>query len=324
LLCSACEDARALAPTQLRDVPMILGLRVEVVAEGPNSEDLFPIPVDRVRSEPLPGDTMMPRALVVDETGILDPADFDPQWMLCSRAGSCRPDDAMPHCRDGLPGSSPCLLDRGASPQLVVPELDPNRDVLEQAALELFFIGSRPGRATTDECIAKLQQDPLPSLDGCLLAEADMWIGPLGTLVLVSDRADPSIIPPSIERPFTEQANFNPEIPPSIVLKAPGINAPEYVATATGATTIPADKILVVTGTTDRRDSQQIVYPPQFSGEFAYEELHDSLWANGSAMLASEFVFTPPSGDFFLVIVVDDDRGGIGWAKYDFVVDAAE
>jgi hypothetical protein len=39
---------------QLSDDREIIGLRLEVVAEGPNSNGLLPIPADRVRSEGLP------------------------------------------------------------------------------------------------------------------------------------------------------------------------------------------------------------------------------------------------------------------------------
>jgi hypothetical protein len=69
-----CSEYSPSPADQLSDDREIIGLPLEVVAEGPNSNGLLPIPADRVRSEGLPRDTLLAEALVASADGRIDVA----------------------------------------------------------------------------------------------------------------------------------------------------------------------------------------------------------------------------------------------------------
>jgi hypothetical protein len=314
---AACEAQRLPFNTELRDAPMVLGLRLEVVEAGPNSDDLFPVPADRVRAEPLPGDVVVPRAWIADVTGELDPEVFDPQWMLCYRGSDCLPAETSTSCEDAFPDDVACLLGRGASPRAVVPALDPDRDWRQQAGLRLAFVGAEPGVTTTDACMAKLRRRPLPVLTGCLRAEASISIGPLGRLAELAGAID---LPEADDLP-SEQPNYNPEL--GAFPLAAADNDDEFLVVRPGVMNeIPSERLYSLRRAADDRDAQLVIYPTSAAenGPFGYyERLETLFWVDRPGTYAG-LLFTPADGEFSLYGVIEDDRGGRGWARYDFVV----
>jgi hypothetical protein len=187
-LATACGEYYE--PRWRLDEPQVLAVRIDVVQTGPHSEGLIPIPVDRIRVDPLPGDTVHIQPFIADATGLRDPADFDLHWLLCSSTtGPClsllRQPGSGASCDEGPPADSICRLGEGPSLRWTVPPLDPRVPFADQAVYRVVTVGTT-GTRDPETCIEELGRDRYSDLDECLLAYAPMWLGPAAPLAVAA------------------------------------------------------------------------------------------------------------------------------------------
>lgn len=217
MLVSGCAPA-PLPPWVITE-PTILGLRLVVVEEGPNSVNLIPIPADRVRTQPLPGDTVELDLLIADADGIRDPNDFDPVWIRCPLTGArCfswlrDPGNGL-ECTDDEQEVA-CVMGRGPVTRTVIPPLvDPNLWDAAMGTRRFAVVVGVPGERSSDDCVEELGNDPYTDLNGCLLAIHEFTLGPEQRLQQIRIASvDSAGLPPDFEfTPFLEQPGFNREI----------------------------------------------------------------------------------------------------------------
>ncbi len=225
-LAAACTPSSA--PVWVLSQPRELGLRLDLRAPGPYSDDLDPND-PASPSEFLPGDTVEVTPLVAGPDGPIAPGDLQALWFLCDDAASCllrgdRLEDA-PACDDEpLAGPQrPCLLGGQPTASWIVGEppppmmIAPGDDVADAAidvATSWPFVGmiaSPPDGPGAEACRQAL--DRRTSLEDCLLAERSI---PLGPLSAVADVLGPlgydvdfsESLGPLLQRP----RNHNPEV----------------------------------------------------------------------------------------------------------------
>lgn len=202
----------------LTDEPRVLAFRVEVVEPGPHSNDLLPIPADRVRDEGLPGDVVEVSTWIVSAEHEYDTAEVDPIWFLCPQSGGCvstfsQPGSAEP-CQGEVPEKTACRLGEGPTVQFEVPPLQSEVSLLEQARPLLAMVGHVDDDLSTEDCVGIVGDPRGLAWDGCIVGYHRMPMGPLTRLyelaidegVEVPDPSAPALFPSS------PVPHFNPEV----------------------------------------------------------------------------------------------------------------
>ena len=216
MLVAGCTPA-PLPPWVLTE-PSILGLRIVVAEEGPNSVNLIPVPADRMRTQPLPGDTIELDLLIADETGVRDPNELDPVWLRCPLTGAqCfsrlrEPGHGLPCVDDDQEVT--CVMGRGPVGRAVIPPyVATNPFDMSPGVRRIAAVVGVPGERSSDDCIEELGNEPYTDLSGCLLAIDEFLLGPSGRLREIELQGQLGPNAPDVEfTPFIEQPGFNREI----------------------------------------------------------------------------------------------------------------
>lgn len=176
-------------PHWLITTPTEIAVEVEVVQQGPLGTRIVPGP--RTYRDVLPFDTVSLRPIIVDQDGPLDVDELEGQWLLCPGFGNClgtRQVTDRPRC-DGerfLP-EEPCRFSEEPITALTLggslEELDPSSASVFSLLIgpTVAFIASAPDGPGLEVCIDRLEQRT--RLDGCLLVERVLGVGPVADLV---------------------------------------------------------------------------------------------------------------------------------------------
>ena len=266
---SGCGDFPE-APWVLRDEPRLLGFRMEVVEPGPNSaEGLLPIPADRVRSQPLPGDVVDLSAFMASSGGEIPTAAIDPVWMLCP-VGPClsvlNEPGARDACGDGVPERVPCFLPAGETSRFVAPSFDPSLAFEEQVGFRVALVGHTSDDATTPDCLDRMGDRSKPRWDGCVAGYFAVTYGPTTRVLKIALDAGIEVTGEEVEPEdldFPVAPLFNPESVP--LLLAPGVAdspfdiAYRVLATSDAVTVLEPGAAFRVLDAIDLRDAQDLV-----------------------------------------------------------------
>lgn len=247
LLCSACTDPLRFSYV-LTDEPVVVGMSVAVIEDGPYASDLAPLPADRPRAEVLPLDTVELDALVVDVDGprALD----DAAWVLCgdgclaSLAAQGERYGALEPCaEDSAARSYACLAGRGERPRVVMPAIVPDRDEPSiapkgtYAFLRAAVIVGSPGGPSTDECLEQLLGSRT-ELWGCAVGVRELPYGPIWALRELGEEllaAESSLFrQPGLPQELLQSLEY-PPLPEIVTQVLPPNAAPRIEAMRIGA-----------------------------------------------------------------------------------------
>lgn len=178
-------------PRLLTDEPVVIGISLSVVEDGPHASDVASLPADRPRAEVLPLDTVELDALVADADGPRDLADA--AWVLCGGLGSgCLASLELQGERYGVlepctetsaATAFACEAGRGVRPRTVLPAFDadepgfpptPGAEAFQRAAV----VTGSPGGPTTEACLQQLLIGPRSDLRGCAIGVTALVYGP--------------------------------------------------------------------------------------------------------------------------------------------------
>lgn len=198
--------------------PRELAMQLEVAAQGPYGAPIDP--AGPTGSEFLPGDTVRATPFIVDANGPIDPAEIDAIWALCEDPGGCRTGSSeavLPPC-DGerLVPPAPCELGSGGVIELRLgapPDVG-TADVLDvptQLPI-LSMVASAPDGPGARACIERLAARS--SLEGCMLMERTISLGPLSEIVALLEALGYEIdLSDSLQPLLARPRNHNPGVP---------------------------------------------------------------------------------------------------------------
>lgn len=309
------------------DEARVLAVRIDVVAEGPWSEGLLPIPADRVRHEPLPMDTVSVEAIIADATGIIDVDTIAPRWYRCDPTlGPCfsllRDETQGQPCTDVLPAESNCFVGNGARVEFTVPQLTQELPFEEQLAHRFAMVAGRPGVRTTEDCVAELARPSYEALDECILVYAPMLIGPVGGLSLAADQL--GIDPPGAfdRTAMTLDGSYQPNFHPALVrvLLEDSVSGETYSVPEGGRVQLPAFAQIRIIDVGDPRDQQTRTFVDYadddvfvgFGTESFMRRYFVTAPGNVLRTLRDPYtmIYTDEPGDEFELYVVLSDRRG--------------
>lgn len=321
----------------LTEEPRVLAFRVEVVEPGPLSYDFLPIPADRVRSQPLPGDTIDVSAWVVAGAHEVPTSEVEPAWFLCPRSERCVStlgfSRAAESCEGFVPEDVACRLPDGERPRFVVPPLDPQTPLEDQTFFQIAMVGHVDEQMTTADCIELVSDPSAEDWSGCLVAYRAISLGPV--LRLITFAIDAGIeVPLRLIRTLDEPVSppFNPEVIPLTVFPYYGdfqFDFSRSITVAPGETaTLEPGVVYLSFGYADPKDVQPLVrFDP---GELSTVDSRPrrSLFSSTPGVL--EFSMTPgwqiwtpeEPGSFEVRLVLGDAAGGAAWTTYNFEVAA--
>jgi hypothetical protein len=333
LVAAACTPE--IDPAWLVTSPRELALEVEVVAQGPYGERIVPGP--RTPRDALPLDTVSLRPAVVDVDGPLDPDRLEGAWFSCSGLGNCLVREEVanrPACTgDEIQPEKPCRFADGGTasltlasiPTVLPPELTSVFDLISGPTVA--FVGSPAGGPGVDVCLARL--DARERLDGCLMMERALGIGPLGELVELLDALgiDPGIDGDAVTL-LAAPRNHNPAVEQLRVT----YGGESRVVPAGDTITVPADEAIVLTVETSDADLD------------AYEVLLGEATALVSDDLSAQWSFdrevdleeAPPgelwvrwragsvTGTVRAYAVLRDSRSGEAWGWLDLEIEGVD
>lgn len=326
LVGSACGDLPE--PFWELEEPRVIGLRTEVVETGRFSAGLLPIPADRARSDALPGDVVVFDVLIASEEGILDPAELELQWFLCSADQRClsllrEPGQGLP-C-EVMPVESICRAGQGARPRIEIPALDPSHSFAEQLALRVAMVAGLPGGLPTASCLELLTDEPYERLSGCLFAYGTLTLGPpiglrrAAEVTGLTVNFDDSELPPEIEA-LAAVPNFNPEVERMVLTPVEG--GPEVLAFPGQVNRIPAGRSYSISELDDRRDRQRyaVITGDDVQSFGLRTELFQLLtvttkpgWLDYMGMTTGSVGETTD-----VIAIITDSRTSQGWAIFEF------
>ncbi|MEM6296923.1 MAG: hypothetical protein AAGA54_37005 [Myxococcota bacterium] len=322
----------------LGDEPRVLAFRVEVVEPGPASEGLLPIPADRIRSQPLPGDTVEVSAWVADAVDEYATEDLDPAWFICPRDASCiesmqRP-EAFESCEGPVPSRVACRIARGARPRFEIPPLDPALLLEEQAALRLAMVGHTDPDLDTERCIERISDPSGPDWTGCIVGYRIILLGPVARLVThaVDEGFEPeSFVPPDPAVPVIP--TYNPEVTTLVLApyygRSPADTSRAVRVEPGGTATLEPGAVYVTESFFDPKDQQDFVifaadgipgFGPFSPSRMVYTASPDIL---EFSIRGGWRIWTPTEpATFSMLSVLFDPAGGIAWTTYHFEVAA--
>lgn len=330
LVTAACTPS--IEPAWLVSKPRELALEVEVIAQGPYGERIVPGP--RTPRDALPLDVVSMRPVVVDPDGRIEPDELEGIWLLCEGVGNClvrEPVAGRPECTGGeLQPTEPCRIGGGGSavwtmgdlPSELPDELPTVFDLISGPTVA--FVGSAPDGPGLERCVSRL--DARERLEGCLLMERVVGLGPLGELVerLAAAGIDPGI-PEGAETLLARGRNHNPAVT-EIQVSFAG----ESMQVAVGSTVrVPRDAAIVLTlePAEEDLDRFEILLNDEpveltddlfgqwwFDREIDYEEAAvGGLWVRWRA--------GPVTGTVRAYVVLRDNRNGEGWGWLDLEIE---
>lgn len=327
LLAAACTPP--IEPAWLVTGPRELALDVEVIAQGPFGARIPAGP--RTTRDALPRDTLRLRPAVVDADGPLDPAALEAAWFLCAGLGPCLlrgPVAERPACTgEAIQPPEPCRFADGGEARLTIGELprqpiSPTLTVFDLVTgPTVALVASTPDGPGVDACLARF--DARARLDGCLLMERTLGIGPLGELahLLRLLGGDPGI-GVGAETLLARPRNRNPAVE-RFRVEVEGEEA--VVVDAGGVVAVPRDAAIVVALETSEEDLDDYEAMHGPATVRVTEGLDAQWWLDREVDLEE-----PPYGQLWVrlragavtgtvraYVALRDDRGGEGWGFVD-------
>jgi hypothetical protein len=311
-------------PWVLGEDPLVLALRTEV--DGDDLFELF-LPADRVRAEPLPGDTITVTPLVADHEGVVDNESLAPHWLLCPREDVCistldEPGAGKP-CSGWPEERVACSLGSAPVLELEIPPLDPELTLAEHGVLQLAFVAGDPAITTTDACLTALKSSRTASLRGCLLAYSVVTLGPLTALAqLAVQNGIPIGVDIEEDIPLetaTIQPNYNPEVEQLVLFGA----GREFTVLPDSVTKLPRNEVFGWETVGDPGDIQTYADVSDNGITRLTESLDSALYFTEPDLretFRQQFTTVPGIDAFTLFVVVSDRRGGQGFARFDFEI----
>ena len=319
----------------LQETPRPLGFRAEVVEPGEASVDLLPIPADRVRSDPLPGDVVEISAFVASADGELDVGAMDPAWFLCPRGGCVSTlgfEGGGEPCEGERPEDAACLLTRGERAHFVMPPFDPELPLDRQLYIRVAFVGHAEDGPSTDTCIERLGSVNRPRWDGCVVGYHAFAYGPLARVVELADQQGIEL-PDDVDEPEVSALvvpHFNPEITALRLSPTYRGFVPDesrtIVAQPGGVTRIERGYPYSFEVPYDPRDAQTGVLLIDGQLDLMVGEPLASVWTDtpgvyeGSSFVPADQLVWPQGDRFSLFVVIDDSFGGRAWSTFTFEV----
>ncbi len=312
------------------DDPELLALRIEVVEEGELSEMLAPVPADRKRVEGLPGDTITFRPWMLSKAEVVPEAQIDAAYFACA-ANDCL--EAFAHldversCGMRIDVAEPCAIGRGPGARYEIPVESETDPTLLHFVQQVLVVAGEPGARTTDDCIAELADPPFEDLQGCLLLQRGIPIGPQWVIAAVLGANGPSFpdVPPEV---LLEPPNFNPELARFVLTD--GASPEPIEAPAGGRVTVRAGRRVTLGVATDPRDSQQYAVAASdgtvlhnhegLVGDWYANEVvstSDELWQGVQFITWSK----PEPGEVRFDALLQDGTGGLAWGSITFDVE---
>lgn len=325
-LVAACTPP--IDPPWLVTGPRELAMEIEVVAQGPHGARIQPGP--RSFRDALPLDTLSLRPIVVDADGPVDASTLDGRWVSCSGIGACLlrgPVSDLPACTgDEIQPREPCRFGDGGEGTLTIADVPAELPDDLPTVLGLVngptvaFIASVPDGPGLASCMARF--DAREPLDGCLMMERVLGIGPLGDLVRVLEELGiDSGIEGEAETLLVRPRNRNPRVEQLRV----DVGDQTMLVPSGSVVTVPRDEwvTLTVETTEDDLDGYETMVGEQTAmlTDLLYTqwwldrdvELEEALpgqqWARVRAGAAQ--------GPVRAYVVLRDDRGGEGWGWLD-------
>lgn len=319
----------------LTDEPRVLAMRIEVVEPGPASSGLVPIPADRVRSQPLPGDTVEVSAWVVVGEEERPTEAIDPAWFLCPRTGGCvrafeRLSDA-PACSSVEPGEDVCRLPDGERTRFEVPALDPELPLEEQAAVRLAMVGHADDTISTDDCLVTIADPAASDWGACVVAVRGFSLGP--AIRLVTHAIDEGLEP--LDGALVSDLDpviptYNPEVIPMAMLPFFGGRAIDpsraVVATPGGTAVLETGAVYVAPRFWDPKDTQRGLELESTGLSEVVSSPARAVYSTTPGVLefdlSTGWQFWMPDEPTELTIrmVLFDAWGGTAWTTYHFEV----
>lgn len=317
-------------PEWLVTGPREIALEVEVVAQGPYGAPI--VDTSRTPRDALPLDTLQLVPVVVDADGPIDAETLEGAWIMCGGVRSCLLADTLvdrPACTgQELQPSEPCRFDGGGTARLTMANL-PTSLPSEGSVLELLagptvsFVGSTAQGPGVEACLARF--DARERLDGCLMMERVLGLGPLGELVDVlraagfdpgiGEQADTLLARPRNRNPAVEQLRVE-------------IGSESRVVQAGTKVIVPRDEAIVLTVETSEADLDP--YDVLVGDELA--TLTDTItvqWWLDREVERDEPVYGQPwvrwrpgsvTGVVRAYVVLRDGREGEGWGWLDLEI----
>lgn len=209
-----------LDPPWLLTAPRELALQVEVVRQGPYGEPIVPGP--RSPRDALPLDTLSLTPVIVDADGPLNVDELEGIWILCGGLGNClltgEEISALATCSsEDIRPPEPCRFAEGGTATLTLADLPTTIPTQELTVFDLLvgpivaLAASAPDGPGLDACLSRL--DARQRLDGCLLMQRGLGLGPLGDMVelVTALGLDPGI-GPEAETLLARPRNRNPAV----------------------------------------------------------------------------------------------------------------
>jgi hypothetical protein len=325
------------APWVLRDEPRVLGYRVEVVEVGPNSaEGLLPIPADRVRSQPMPGDVIEISAFIASADGETPVEQLDPVWLLCP-AGAClsvlNEPGARDACAGAVPERVPCVLPSAEKARLMAPLFDPSVALQEQAGFLVALVGHTTDDTTTQDCLDRMGDRGKPRWDGCLAGYFGVSYGPTTRLLKLAfdegiEVRDEEFDAQDVD--FSVPPLFNPESVP-LLIAPDGVSptleqAYRFFASPDTVTALEPGKAYRVLAAVDPRDGQTLVglhddgvtRRLSFPGFSLFTDTPDTLEFRNFGEWVIHAPETP--GRFELFVLLSGPANGSSLATFEFEV----
>ncbi|MBV1859314.1 MAG: hypothetical protein KUG77_12940, partial [Nannocystaceae bacterium] len=284
---------------------------------------------------PLPGDAVEVEAWVVAAEREVPTDDIDPTWFLCPRSQGCvstlgLPTAARP-CVGVVPEDVACRLSDGARPYFVVPPLDTQTPLEDQASFRIAMVGHIDEQLTTADCVELVSDPSTADWSGCLVGYRRISLGP--TLRLVTHAIEEGIeVPPGFDliRDEPVRPPFNPEIIPLTVFPyydTGRLDLSRPITVAPGETAVlEPGAVYVSSFAWDPRDRQQVAEFGPLGLSIEPSIPSRSLFTTAPGVL--EFSMTPgwqiwapqePSS-FELRVVISDRAGGAAWTTFNFEV----
>ncbi len=324
---AACSPP--LDPAWLVTEPREIALEVEMTAQGPYGERVGPS--SRSFRDGLPGDTLSLQPVIIDAAGPLNLDELEGAWWLCSGVGNCllRSDVASrPACTgDEIQPAEPCRIGDGGRTTLTLADL-PTAELLGEQTnlLELVsgptvaFMASPPDGPGLEACIARV--DARQRLDGCLMMERTLGIGPLGELVALVESLGIATDVPTGDTLLSQPRNRNPA-----VLELSVSYGGETVQVPVGTRlSVPRgqDIVLAVVTGRDDLDAYEVIIDEQtimFADELGTQWWFDEDIERADLVPGQQIVSW--RGDTSVeevraYVALRDSRGGEAWGWLDF------
>jgi hypothetical protein len=330
LLAAACTPP--IEPAWLVTTPRELALDVEIVEQGPYGSRLEAGP--RTARDALPLDTLRLRPAVVDADGTIDPDTLEGTWLMCAGIGTCLLQGTVaerPACTgEEIQPSEPCRFSDGGTASLTIAdfprELPPEGSSLFDLVdgPTVSFVASAPDGPGLDRCIARF--DARERLDGCLLMERPLGLGPLGELVdqLVLLGIDPGI-GPEADTLLARPRNHNPAVEQFGV----EIGGELTVVPAGTVVSVPRDESIVLS--VEITDADLDGYEVMLGDQTALltDDLDTDWWLDREVDLEDpqygqlwiRWQAGPVTGTVRAYAVLRDSRGGEGWGWLDLEIE---